>query len=88
MHMFLVLPSGAPPVSRRKSQGHSYHARFDYVLIQSNRPEGAPLISQTRNNAYWLERHMADSRTRLGPQGNIISAAQHVYVFHRFTPYT
>lgn len=70
------------PVSVGRSPAHSYRARFDYVLIQSRKAERAPLIFETQNNAYWAERHMADSWTRLSPEGNIISVTEHVYRLH------
>lgn len=80
-----VLPCGLSslpclPVSVGRSPAHSYRARFDYVLIQSSKAERAPLIFfETQNNAYWTERNMADSWTRLSPEGNIISVTEHVY---------
>lgn len=67
------------PVSAGRSQAYSYRARFDYVLIQSSKAERAPLIFETQHNAYWADRHMADSWARLSPEGNIISVPEYVY---------
>lgn len=69
-------------VSAGRSQTHSYRTRFDYVLIQSREAERAPLIFETQNDAYWAEKNMADSWTRLSPEGNIISVVEHVYGSH------
>lgn len=84
---FPALPSGLSSllslnVSAGRSRAHSYRTRFDYVLILSRKAERASLIFETQNNAYWAEKNMADSWTRLSPEGNIISVTEHVYGSH------
>lgn len=86
-------PSSPPclPVSVGRSPAHSYRARFDYVLIQSSKAERAPLIFfffflEIQNNAYWTERNMADSWTRLSPDGKYhIRHWAWVYVYTGFS---